>query len=37
VVADACSGIDIHGSLDQAWRNMHDAGVEPLLSTDLKT
>ena len=37
VVADACSGIDIHGSLDQAWRNMHDAGVERLLSTDLKT
>jgi nicotinamidase/pyrazinamidase len=37
VVEDACRGIDIQGSLDQAWRNMHYAGVERLLSTELKT
>jgi nicotinamidase/pyrazinamidase len=36
VVEDACRGIDVRGSLDQAWRNMHHAGVERLLSTELK-
>jgi nicotinamidase/pyrazinamidase len=36
VVEDACRGIDIQGSLDQAWRNMHQAGVERLSSAELK-
>jgi nicotinamidase/pyrazinamidase len=36
VVEDACRGIDIQGSLDQAWRNMRHAGVERLSSTELK-
>jgi nicotinamidase/pyrazinamidase len=36
VVEEACRGIDIQGSLDQAWRNMHQAGVERRSSAELK-
>jgi nicotinamidase/pyrazinamidase len=36
VVEEACRGIDIQGSLDQAWRNMHQAGVERRSSAELE-
>ncbi len=36
VVADACRGIDTQGSLDQAWRAMHEAGVRRIGSGDLQ-
>lgn len=32
VVADACRGIDLDGSLDAAWREMTAAGVERITS-----
>jgi nicotinamidase/pyrazinamidase len=36
VIEDACRGINIQGSLAQAWQNLNQAGVENLLSTSLK-
>lgn len=35
VIADACRAIDMHGSLDKAWRDMQTAGVTRLDSHDL--
>ncbi len=37
VVEDACRAIDAQGSLGQAWRAMHDAGVQRIGSADLQT
>jgi nicotinamidase/pyrazinamidase len=36
VVEDACRGVNIRGSLEQAWQKLNQAGVERLLSTSLK-
>lgn len=35
VVEDAVKGIDIEGSVDQAWSEMQDAGAEKVTSKDL--
>ncbi len=35
LIEDACRGIDLEGSLDQALKQMHDAGVEFIRSEDL--
>lgn len=35
VVADACQGIDLDGSLQQAWQDMQQAGVERIFATDV--
>ena len=35
VVEDAVKGIDIEGSVDQAWKEMLDAGAQKISSTDL--
>jgi nicotinamidase/pyrazinamidase len=36
VVEDACRAIDTQGSLSQAWRAMHDAGVRRIGSGELQ-
>ncbi len=36
VIEDCCRAIDTVGSLDRAWRSMHDVGVERLELTDLE-
>lgn len=35
VIADACRGIDTHGSLAKAWKDMTAAGVKKIQSADL--
>lgn len=35
VVEDACRGINVRGSLNQAWQNLDKSGVGRLLSTCL--
>jgi len=35
VIADACRGIDIHGSVAAAWKAMADAGVIRIRSSDI--
>lgn len=35
VIADACRAIDLDGSLDKAWREMLDAGVQRIESSEL--
>ncbi|EPP0654010.1 nicotinamidase, partial [Acinetobacter baumannii] len=35
VVEDACKGIDLNGSLEQAWQTMQQQGVIRIQSTDL--
>lgn len=35
VVEDACKGIDLNGSLEQAWQTMQQQGVVRIQSTDL--
>lgn len=35
VIEDACRGIDLNGSLDTAWQNMLNAGVQRIYSTDI--
>lgn len=35
VVEDACRGIDLAGSLDQAWREMAEAGVKRVNERDI--
>ncbi len=32
---DACKGIDLNGSLEQAWQTMQQQGVVRIQSTDL--
>jgi nicotinamidase/pyrazinamidase len=36
VVADACRGIDINGSVAAAWARMARAGVQRIHSTDIE-
>ena len=36
VIADACRGIDLHGSLAAAWKNMTAHGVRRIQSTDIE-
>ena len=33
---DACRGIDLHGSLKAAWKNMETKGVKRIHSTDIE-
>ena len=35
VIEDACKGIDLNGSLEQAWQTMQQQGVVRIQSTDL--
>ena len=35
VIADATKGIDLHGSLQQAWQDMLDVGVHRINRKDL--
>ncbi|OUY08943.1 bifunctional nicotinamidase/pyrazinamidase [Acinetobacter populi] len=35
VIEDACRGIDLNGSLAEAWRNMQNAGVHRIHSYDI--
>jgi nicotinamidase/pyrazinamidase len=35
VIEDACRAIDLNGSLDKAWREMHAAGVARMRSDDV--
>jgi nicotinamidase/pyrazinamidase len=35
VIEDACKAIDMHGSLDKAWRDMRSAGVTRMASSQL--
>ncbi|MFH4293408.1 isochorismatase family protein, partial [Acinetobacter baumannii] len=35
VIEDACKGINLNGSLEQAWQAMQQQGVVRLQSTDL--
>jgi len=36
VIEDACRGIDLEGSLEQAWANMASAGVVRIRAADLR-
>lgn len=36
VIADACRGIDLEGSLDKAWAEMSEAGVGRIASADIR-
>ncbi|MFX5100740.1 isochorismatase family protein, partial [Acinetobacter baumannii] len=35
VIEDACKGINLNGSLEQAWQAMQQQGVVRIQSTDL--
>jgi nicotinamidase/pyrazinamidase len=35
VIEDACRAIDLEGSLDKAWQDMRDAGVQRVKSADI--
>ena len=35
VIADASKGIDLNGSLEQAWADMQQAGIQRILSTSI--